>query len=98
MAYGLKGAEMGPQGLRFDSKRRSGGGRYVRTSGGPNAAQRADPLTLNGWKQSSTDGDKCHQADAPQKRCHTLPYVALCGTACSVVPVRRGALTEAPFS
>ena len=30
-------------------------------------------------------------------RCYTLPYVAVCGTACNVVHVRRGALTEARF-
>ena len=30
-------------------------------------------------------------------RYYALPYVALCGTACSVVHVRRGALTEARF-
>ena len=35
---------------------------------------------------------------AKPEGCHTLPYVALCSTACSVVHVRRSALTEAPFS
>ena len=47
--------------------------------------QGADPLTLNDWRQSSTNGDKRQQADAPQKRCHTLPYVALCSTTLHVV-------------
>ena len=59
--------------------------------------QGANPLTLNGRRQSPTNGDKRQQADAPQMWCHTSPYVALCGTACSVVHVRRSALTEARF-
>ena len=58
--------------------------------------QRANPLTLNSWRQSSTNGDKRQQADAPQKRCHMLPYVAIrCTTlhvlhAISDIPPRLG--------
>ena len=43
MAYGPKGEEIGPIGSRIDCERRSGVGRYVRVSEGPNAPQRAKP-------------------------------------------------------
>jgi len=83
---------------RIDSAGRSGGGWYVRTSGGPFVASRGKPAHFKRLEALSTNGYKCHQADAPQKRCHTLPYVAICSTTLHVVHVRRSALSEAPFS
>ena len=75
---------MRPIGPRIDSERRSRGGWYVRTSGGP--------FVASGGKHGN-----CHTLLCVALHCHTLPYVALCGTACNVVHVRRGALTEARF-
>ena len=74
MAHGPKGAEMRPIGPRIDSERRSRGGWYVRTSGGPFVASEGKPAhfkqletIVNKWRQASTGG------------CATkaVPYVAI---------------------